>query len=56
MDHGLTAVSSRDAPTEPTFLGRVVQEVATIKGVTTDEVAEIVTENAVRLFRLQRVH
>jgi len=43
-------------PTEPTFLGRVVQEVATIKGVTTDEVAKIVTENAVRLFRLQRVH
>ena len=43
-------------PTEPTFLGRVVQEVATIKGVTTDEVAEIVTENAVRLFRLQSVH
>jgi TatD DNase family protein len=43
-------------PTEPTFLGRVVQEVATIKSVTTDEVAEIVTENAVRLFRLQSVH
>jgi TatD DNase family protein len=43
-------------PTEPTFLGRVVQEVATIKGVTTDEVAEIVTKNTARLFRLQRVH
>jgi TatD DNase family protein len=43
-------------PTEPTFLGRVVQEIATIKGVTTDEVAEIVTENAVRLFGLQSVH
>jgi TatD DNase family protein len=43
-------------PTEPTFLGRVVQEVATIKGVTIDEMAEIVTANAVRLFRLQSVH
>ena len=42
-------------PTEPTFLGRVVQEIATIKGVTTGEVAEIVAENAVRLFRLQSV-
>jgi TatD DNase family protein len=42
-------------PTEPTFLGRVVQEVATIKGVKTDEAAEIVTENAVRLFRLRSV-
>jgi TatD DNase family protein len=43
-------------PTEPTFLGRVVQEIATIKGVTTDEVAAIVTANAVTLFQLQRVH
>jgi TatD DNase family protein len=43
-------------PTEPTFLGRVVQEVATIKGLAPDNVAEIVTENAIRLFRLQGVH
>jgi TatD DNase family protein len=42
--------------TEPAFLGRVVQEIATIKGLTTDEVAEIVTANAVRLFRLESVH
>lgn len=42
-------------PTEPTFLGRIVQEVATIKGLTPDEVAENVTENTMRLFRLQSI-
>ena len=56
MDHGPTVGEFGDARPKPTFLGQVVQEIATIKGVTTDEVAEIVTENAVRLFRMQSVH
>ncbi len=39
-------------PTEPTFLGRIVDAIAEIKGVGRQDVAEIVTENSVRLFRL----
>jgi TatD DNase family protein len=39
-------------PTEPTFLGRIVDAVATIKGLEQAEVGEIVTQNAMRLFRL----
>jgi TatD DNase family protein len=39
-------------PTEPTFLGRIVDAIATIKGVAWEEVGEIVTENTRRLFRL----
>jgi TatD DNase family protein len=38
--------------TEPTFLGRIVDAVATIKGLERDEVAELVAENARRLFGL----
>jgi TatD DNase family protein len=39
-------------PTEPTFLGRIVDAVATIKGLEQAEVGEIVTKNAMKLFRL----
>jgi TatD DNase family protein len=39
-------------PTEPTFLGRIVDAIATIKSVAREEVGEIVTENTKRLFRL----
>lgn len=39
--------------TEPYFLRRVSQEVAALKGLTVDEVAERTTENAIRLFRLR---
>jgi TatD DNase family protein len=39
-------------PTEPTFLGRIVDEVATIKGMGRGEVGEVVTQNAMRLFHL----
>jgi TatD DNase family protein len=38
--------------TEPTFLGRIVDAIATVKGVAREEVSEIVTENTRRLFRL----
>jgi TatD DNase family protein len=40
-------------PTEPTFLSPLVRAVAEIKGRETDEVAEITTQNAARLFRLR---
>jgi TatD DNase family protein len=39
-------------PTEPAFLGRIVDTIATIKGVAPEGVAEIVTANTRRLFRL----
>jgi TatD DNase family protein len=39
-------------PTEPAFLGRIVDAIATIKGVAWEGVAEIVTANTRRLFRL----
>ena len=39
-------------PTEPTFLGRVVEAIATIKGMPSEAVGEIVAENARRLFHL----
>jgi TatD DNase family protein len=39
-------------PTEPTFLGRIVDAIATIKGVDGEEVGEIVAANTRRLFRL----
>jgi TatD DNase family protein len=39
-------------PTEPTFLGRIVETIATIKGMTREDVGDIVTQNARRLFRL----
>ena len=39
-------------PTEPTFLGRIVDAVATIKGLGREDVGEIITHNTMRLFRL----
>jgi TatD DNase family protein len=39
-------------PTEPTFLGRIVDAVATIKGLGREEAGEIIAQNAMRLFRL----
>jgi TatD DNase family protein len=39
-------------PTEPTFLGRIVDAIATIKGLARADVGEIVTENTKQLFRL----
>jgi TatD DNase family protein len=39
-------------PTEPTFLGRVVDAVATVKGATREEVEEIIARNTRHLFRL----
>ena len=39
-------------PTEPTFLGRIVEAVALIKGLASEYVGEIVTTNTRRLFRL----
>lgn len=39
-------------PTEPTFLGRIVEALATIKGMAREDVGDIVTQNARRLFRL----
>jgi TatD DNase family protein len=39
-------------PTEPTFLGRIVEAVALIKGVASEHVGEIVATNTRRLFRL----
>jgi TatD DNase family protein len=38
--------------TEPTFLGRIVDAVATIKGLQREGVAEIITQNTLRLFHL----
>jgi TatD DNase family protein len=38
--------------TEPTFLGRIVQEVAAIKGVAVEDVAANVVQNTAKLFRL----
>jgi TatD DNase family protein len=38
--------------TEPTFLGRIIGAVATIKSLKCEDVAEIVTQNTLRLFRL----
>jgi TatD DNase family protein len=39
-------------PTEPTFLGRIVDVVARVKGVTREDVGNIVFQNARQLFRL----
>jgi TatD DNase family protein len=39
-------------PTEPTFLGRIVDAIATVKGAAREEVGEIVAENTMQLFRL----
>jgi TatD DNase family protein len=39
-------------PTEPTFLGRIVEAIALIKGVPAGHVADIVTTNTGRLFHL----
>jgi TatD DNase family protein len=39
-------------PTEPTFLGRLVEEVAAIKGMGPQQAGEVITQNARRLFRL----
>jgi TatD DNase family protein len=39
-------------PTEPTFLGRIVDAIATIKGMARQDVGQIVTQNTRRLFRL----
>jgi TatD DNase family protein len=39
-------------PTEPAFLGRIVEAIATIKGMAREDVGEIVTQNTRRLFRL----
>jgi TatD DNase family protein len=39
-------------PTEPTFLWRIVDAVAAIKGLAREDVGEIVTRNTMRLFRL----
>ena len=39
-------------PTEPAFLGRIVDAIATIKGAAPEDVEEIVTTNTKRLFRL----
>jgi TatD DNase family protein len=38
--------------TEPTFLSRIVDAIAVIKGVARQDVGEIVTQNTIRLFRL----
>jgi TatD DNase family protein len=38
--------------TEPTFLGRIVDAVATIKSLDREDVAEIITQNTLRLFQL----
>ena len=40
--------------TEPAFLCRLLQEVAAIQGVDSDEAEEIITANALRLFQLPR--
>jgi TatD DNase family protein len=39
-------------PTEPTFLGRIVDAVATIKGLGREDVGQIIAQNTMRLFRL----
>jgi TatD DNase family protein len=36
--------------TEPTFLGRIVDAVAAIKSLEREDVAEIITQNTLRLF------
>jgi len=41
-------------PTEPTFLRRLVEEVAAIKGRPVAEMAEMTTQNATRLFQLDK--
>ena len=41
--------------TEPAFLQRLLQEVAAIQNVPSDEAEEIITENTVRLFQLPRL-
>jgi len=38
--------------TEPAFLGRLIEEIATIKGVATNDVEDRVTYNSRALFRL----
>jgi TatD DNase family protein len=42
--------------TEPTFLGRIVEEIATIKSIPVEAVAAHVTQNTTKLFRLLKVH
>jgi TatD DNase family protein len=39
-------------PTEPTFLGRIVEAIALIKGVASAHVGEVIASNTRRLFRL----
>jgi TatD DNase family protein len=39
-------------PTEPTFLSRIVDAIATIKGLEREEVGEVITQNTLRLFHL----
>jgi TatD DNase family protein len=39
-------------PTEPAFLTRIVDAVATIKGLERQDVGEIIAQNTMRLFRL----
>jgi TatD DNase family protein len=39
-------------PTEPTFLGRIVEAIATVKGTAREDVEEIVVQNTRRLFRV----
>jgi TatD DNase family protein len=38
--------------TEPTFLGRIVEAVAAVKGVAREDVRDAVVQNTIRLFRL----
>ena len=39
-------------PTEPTFLGRTVHAIATLKGLGWEDVGEVITRNTMRLFHL----
>jgi len=39
-------------PTEPTFLSRIVDAIATVKSLAREDVAEIITQNTLRLFHI----
>jgi TatD DNase family protein len=50
----LTPEPYRGLPNEPAFIVETARKVAELKGVSADEVARVTTENAERLFHLER--
>jgi TatD DNase family protein len=50
----LAPVPHRGKPNQPAFVKHVAEEIASLRGVTLDEVARATTENFFRLFRHAR--